>query len=126
MLKKFVNDGWSSNVPLSPAVQVDNIVFISGQVPIDLEVGDLVKGDIKEQTKKVLERISFYINKCGGSMSDVVKTTVFLTDIKDFNGMNEVYGQFFSVNPPARSCIEVKLAVDAKIEIDAIAILPKE
>ncbi|HYQ86609.1 MAG TPA: RidA family protein [Bacteroidota bacterium] len=98
-------------------------LFIAGQVAIDPKNGQLVDGDIKTQTRQVLSNIVAILSKGGSSPEQVVRTTVFLKDMNDFAGMNEVYGEFFRNNPPARSTVEVShLPKDAKVEIDAIAL----
>ncbi len=99
-------------------------LFIAGQIPIDPQSGQVVQGDIKTQTKLVLKNIQAILQKAGCSTQDIVKTTVFLKDISEFAGMNEVYAEFFKKEPPARSTIEVaRLPRDVKVEIEAIAIL---
>jgi 2-iminobutanoate/2-iminopropanoate deaminase len=98
-------------------------LFTAGQVAIDPKTGQLVAGDIKVQTRQVLTNLLAILSKGGSSPGQVVKTTVFLKDMNDFAGMNEVYAQFFPKNPPARSTVEVsRLPKDAKVEIDAIAL----
>ena len=124
MQRKFITAG-APNVPLTPAIKVGNLVFISGQVPVDLESGKDIRGDIKIETEAVLNRIIFYVEQCGGTMRDIVKTTVLLTNIDDFAEMNKAYAKFFPENPPARACMEIRLACDAKVEIEAIAVLPE-
>lgn len=123
MERTFIDDGKTAGVPITPAMKVGNVILISGQVPVDLNTKELVKGDIEEQTKAVLERIKYYVERSGGTMSDIVKTTVFLSDVKYFSGMNRVYAEYFPENPPTRSCVEAKLAIKADVEIEAIAIL---
>ncbi|MGE5606859.1 MAG: RidA family protein [Bacteroidota bacterium] len=125
MERKFITSG-APNVPLTPAIKVGNLIFISGQVPVDLKTGKDIRGDIKVETEAVLKRIKFYVEQCGGTMKDIVKTTVLLTNINDFAEMNKVYAKFFPENPPARACMEIRLACDAKIEIEAIAVLPEK
>ena len=124
MVGIVVRYGKISKVPLSPAVQAGDFIFVSGQVPVD-ENNQLVKGDIEIQTEIVLRKIEALLEQAGSSLKDVVKTNVFLTDIKDFDAMNNVYKKFFKKNPPARSCFEVKLAIDATIEVEAIAYSPR-
>jgi len=99
-------------------------LFIAGQIPIDPHSGQVIQGDIKAQTKLVLKNIQAILEKAGCSTRDIVKTTVFLKDISEFAGMNEVYAEFFKTEPPARSTIEVaRLPRDVKVEIEAIAVL---
>lgn len=117
--------GSPTNLFLSPAIKIGNIIFISGQLPFS-KAGELLGGDIEEQTKQVLENIRDLLQEGGSSLGEVVKTTVLLSDISDFNAMNKVYSSFFQDKPPTRSTYEVKLAVNAKIEIEAIAILAQQ
>ncbi|TLY28276.1 MAG: RidA family protein [Ignavibacteria bacterium] len=98
-------------------------LFTAGQVAIDPKTGQLTGGDIKVQTRQVLTNLLAILSKGGSSPDQVVKTTVFLKDMNDFTGMNEVYAEFFHKNPPARSTVEVsRLPKDVKVEIDAIAV----
>ena len=99
-------------------------IFIAGQVPIDAHSGQVVQGDIKVQTRQVLNNLQAILDKAGITPNDVLKTTVFLKDMNEFAGMNEVYAEFFKTEPPARSTVEVaRLPRDVKIEIDAIAVV---
>ena len=109
--------------PYSQAIEAGQFVFVSGQIPIDPETNQLDKGDIKNQTKIALENIAEILKAAGLSMKDVVKTTVFMSNLDEFSEMNEVYGKYFSEGKPARSTVQVaKLAFNTKIEIDAIAV----
>jgi len=99
-------------------------LFTAGQIPIDPLAGSLVAGDIKAQTRQVLKNLQAVLEEAGSTLQTVVKTTVFLADMNDFTGMNEVYGEFFSKDAPARSTVEVgRLPRDVKVEIDAIALV---
>lgn len=110
--------------PYSQGVKVGNLVFISGQIPIDPITGNIVEGGIKEQTRRVIENIKAILESIGGNLSNVVKTTVFMVDLSEFSAMNEVYKEYFSEKPPARSTVQVAaLPRNVKIEIEAIAIL---
>lgn len=110
--------------PYSQGVKVGNLVFISGQIPIDPITGNTVEGGIKEQTRRVIENIKAILESIGGNLSNVVKTTVFMVDLSEFSAMNEVYKEYFSEKPPARSTVQVAaLPRNVKIEIEAIAIL---
>ncbi|MBV9269165.1 MAG: RidA family protein [Acidobacteriaceae bacterium] len=112
--------------PYSQAVTAKGLVFLSGQVPLDPQSGELVTGSIQEQTTQVLKNLSAVLRQAGLSLEHVVKTTVFLKDIGEFQQMNEAYARFFSTNPPARSTVEVaRLPRDVRVEIDAIAIDPR-
>jgi 2-iminobutanoate/2-iminopropanoate deaminase len=109
--------------PYSQAIRVGHFVFTAGQLPFDPTTGKLVEGGIEEQTRQVLKNIASVLEAAGSSLDKVVKTTVFLEDMGDFGAMNEVYGQFFAHEPPARSTVEVGLALGALLEIDAIAVV---
>ncbi len=113
--------------PYSQAVAVLNgFIFTSGQIPLDPSTGGIVDGDIKAQTRRVLENIRAVLVAAGSGMEHVVKTTVYLTDLGEFAAMNEVYGSFFSSTPPARTTVQVaRLPRDARVEIDAIAVVPQ-
>ncbi|GMO68074.1 MAG: RidA family protein [Treponemataceae bacterium] len=98
------------------------MIFTSGQLPIDNATGALETDDIKKAAKNSLENCKAVIESAGAKLSDVVKTTVFLTDLNDFAAMNDVYGTYFASNPPARSCVQVAaLPKGAKIEIEMLA-----
>jgi 2-iminobutanoate/2-iminopropanoate deaminase len=109
--------------PYSQAIQAGNLLFLSGQIPIDPKTGELTEGDIRQQTQQVLENIKGLLESQGLGMGDVIKVTIFLKDMGNFNQVNEVYATYFSSSPPARSTIEVaKLPRNAEIEIEAIAL----
>ncbi|NIQ07752.1 MAG: RidA family protein [Candidatus Korarchaeota archaeon] len=111
--------------PYSQAIKVmdpGSLVFIAGQVAVNPETGDTVGGDIREQTRQTIENIKAILEEAGGGLNDVVKTTVYLTDIHDFEAMNEVYEEYFGDIRPARAAVEVSdLAKGFKIEIAVIA-----
>ena len=110
--------------PYSQAIRAGNLVFASGQIPIDPASGRIVDGGIREQTERALNNLKAVLEAAGSSLDRVVKTTVFLADLGDFGEMNEVYGRFFKEAPPARSTVEVsRLPRDARVEIDVIALL---
>jgi 2-iminobutanoate/2-iminopropanoate deaminase len=110
--------------PYSQAIQAGNLIFISGQIPLDPTTGELVKGDIRQQTQQVLENIKGILESQEIKMEDVVKATIFLKDMGNFNQVNEVYATCFSSFPPARSTVEVtRLPRDVEIEIEAIAVI---
>jgi 2-iminobutanoate/2-iminopropanoate deaminase len=110
--------------PYSQAIQAGNFLFLSGQIPLDPKTGELVKGDIRKQTQQVLENIKGVMESQKLGMENVVKVTIFLKDIGNFNQVNEVYATYFPSSPPARSTVEVaKLPRDADIEIEAIALI---
>lgn len=111
--------------PYSQAIQAENLLFLSGQIPIDPATGEVVKGDIRKQTRQVLENIKGLLESQGLGMEDVIKVTVFLKDIENFNQLNEVYATYFRSFPPARSTVEVaKLPKNVDVEIEAIALIP--
>ena len=108
--------------PYSQAIQVGNLVYTSGQIPINPATGAFVEGGIKEQTRQSLTNVKAILEEAGLSMSDVVKTTVFMADMGDFADMNAVYAEFFSEPYPARSAIAVKtLPKGALVEIEVVA-----
>lgn len=108
--------------PYSTAVRQNGLVFLSGQIPLDPQTGQLVTGSIEDQTTRVLENLKAVLEAAGLSFSDVVKTTVFLKDMGNFARMNETYAKYFGANPPARSTVEVaRLPRDVQVEIEAIA-----
>ena len=113
----------TAGVPLSPAVRAGDFVFVSGQVPVDTE-GKIVAGGIKAETEQVMKNVDATLALAGCSLSDVVKTTVWLKHAEDFADFNEVYARFFSENPPARSTAESRLMIDIRVEIEAIAYKP--
>ena len=107
--------------PYSQAVQANDLVFISGQIPLKRN-GELLKDTIEEQTKLILENIGQILNAVNLDYQNIVKTTIFLKDLTNFEKVNQVYGSFFKENPPARSTIEVKnLPKNAEIEIEVVA-----
>jgi len=108
--------------PYSQAIVHHGIAYLSGQIPLDPDTNQLVEGDIVVQTERVLQNIKAVLEACGSSLESVLKTTVFLKDMGDFPKMNEVYGRYFTRNPPARSTVQAaKLPRDVNVEIDAIA-----
>ena len=110
--------------PYSQAIQAGNLLFLSGQIPIDPTTGELVKGDIQKQTRQILQNIKGVLESQKLKMEDVVKVTIFLKDMGNFNQVNEIYSGYFPSSPPARSTLEVaKLPRDAGIEIEAIALI---
>ena len=109
--------------PYSPAVKAGGFIYVSGQIPIDPVTNQTVTGDVKAETRQVLSNIQRILEGCGASMSDVIKCSVFLTDVKDFAAMNEVYAEVFGESKPARTTIAVAALPlpGAKVEIDAVA-----
>jgi 2-iminobutanoate/2-iminopropanoate deaminase len=110
--------------PYSQAIRAGNLLFASGQIPIDPVTGAVVAGDIAAQTRRVFENIAGVLKAAGGSFDHVVKTTVFLADMNDFAAMNAVYGEYFAQPAPARSTVQVaRLPRDARVEIEIVAVL---
>lgn len=108
--------------PYSQGTRTGNLLFLSGQIPLDPATGQLVAGDITAQTERVLKNLAAILEAAGSGLERVLKTTVYLKDLGDFSAMNEVYAKFFGGNPPARATVEVsRLPKDAAIEIDLIA-----
>lgn len=108
--------------PYSQAIETNGMLFISGQVPIDPATGKIVEGGIKEQTGQVMKNIGSILKAAGYDYSDVVKSTCLLSDMSNFGEMNEVYGSFYSEDPPARAAYGVvRLPLGALIEIETIA-----
>ena len=108
--------------PYSQAIRVGNLLFVSGQIPIDPATGEVVAGDIRVQTGQVMKNLTAILTAAGSSLDRVAKTTVYLRDLSEFSAMNEVYAQFFGGEPPARATVQVaRLPRDAAIEIDLIA-----
>jgi len=110
--------------PYSQAIKAGGFVFVSGQIPIDPSTGQFVAGGVAEQTEQVLKNLSAVLEASGTSLARVVKTTVFLADMSDFAAMNEVYGRFFTNEPPARATVAAaELPRDARVEIELVALL---
>jgi len=108
--------------PYSQAVRAGQLLFVSGQVPLDPATGQIVSGDIAAQTRRVFDNLGAVLKAGGRSFADVVRTTVFLADMNDFAAVNEVYGTYFSEPYPARATVQVaRLPKDARVEIDLIA-----
>ena len=124
MAKEFV---YSKNAPqpigpYSQAIKLNNLIYSSGQIALNPQTGQIVDGDIKAQTKQTLENIKAILKAGGSDISKVIKVTVYLKNIGDFTGMNEVYSEYFGESKPARSTIEAaRLPKDSLIEIDVIA-----
>jgi 2-iminobutanoate/2-iminopropanoate deaminase len=107
--------------PYSQAIQVGTTLYISGQIPLDPQTGTIVPGGIENETKRALENLKAVITAAGGSMQNIVKTTILLADMNDFSVVNEIYGSYFQAPFPARATFQVaRLPRDARIEIEAI------
>jgi 2-iminobutanoate/2-iminopropanoate deaminase len=112
----------ATNAPYSPAVRIGDLLFCAGQVPVIPETGQLVEGDIRAQTQRTLENIQIILQDQGLTFDNVVKATVFMTNLADFSLMNETYARFFTRNHPARTTVQVAaLPRGAQVEIEAIA-----
>lgn len=113
--------------PYSQAIKIyefESLIFVSGQAGIDPETGEMVKGGIKPQTRQTLENLKTIIEESGATLDDVVKVNVYMTDINDFEKINEVYGDYFGESKPARAAVEVSdIASDFEVEIEAIVAL---
>ena len=108
--------------PYSQAVRAGSLVFCAGQIPLDPKTAQIVSGDIGEQTRRVLDNITAVLKADGLTFEHIVKTTIFLTDLGDFQTVNEIYGSYFKQQPPARSTVQVSaLPKGARVEIEAIA-----
>jgi 2-iminobutanoate/2-iminopropanoate deaminase len=124
-MKKIVstNEAPAAIGPYSQAVRSGRFLFCSGQIPLDPKSGQIVPGDIAAQTRRVLDNIAAVLRAEGLSFDNVVKTTIFLTDLGDFQTVNEIYGSYFKQDPPARSTVQVSaLPKDAHVEIEIIAV----
>jgi 2-iminobutanoate/2-iminopropanoate deaminase len=109
--------------PYSQAVRVGSTIYCAGQIPLDPKSGQIVPGDIGTQTRRVLDNIAAVLRSEGVSLENVAKTTIFLTDLSDFQTVNEIYGSYFKNQPPARSTVQVSaLPKGANVEIEAIAV----
>ena len=107
--------------PYSQAVAVDGWLWVSGQIPTDPKTGELVSGDIAVATRRVLENLKAVIEAAGGTLAQVVRVTIYLTDLGHFQTVNAVYGEYFIESPPARACVEVSgLPKGAEVEMDAV------
>lgn len=110
--------------PYSQAVKTGNMVFVSGQIPIDPATGNFVSENVAEQTHQVFKNLQAVLEAAGSSLDKVIKTTVFLVDMNDFVVMNEIYGTYFTSDYPARATVQAaRLPKDAKVEIDCIALI---
>lgn len=112
--------------PYSQAIRVGGFVFIAGQGPIDPKTRQITGNTIEEQTEITLNNVKAILEAAGTSLENVVKVTVYLNSIEDFNAMNKVYSRFFKENPPARTTIQAKLWKNILVEIDAIAVIPNK
>ncbi len=124
-MKKIINtpDAPKAIGPYSQAIEVNGMLFISGQIPIDPAIAKVVEGGIKEQTEQVMKNIEAILKEAGYTFENVVKSTCLLSDMEHFATMNEVYGKYYAVNPPARAAFAVKgLPLGVMVEIETIAV----
>jgi 2-iminobutanoate/2-iminopropanoate deaminase len=112
--------------PYSQAVGYNGLLFLSGQIAIDPETGEVIDGGVEAQTARVMANLSAVLDARGLDFSHVIRTTIYLKNMTDFNKVNDIYGRFFDQNPPARACVEVsRLPKDVVVEIDMIAAVPE-
>lgn len=110
--------------PYSQAIKIGNLIFTSGQIPVDPASGKIVEGGVARQTERAIANLQAVLNAAGVTLEDVVKTTLYIKDMNDFGTVNEVYGNYFAKEPPARSCVEVaRLPKDVLVEIEAVAVV---
>jgi 2-iminobutanoate/2-iminopropanoate deaminase len=110
--------------PYSQAVQIGDLIYSAGQIPLVPETGKIVEGGIEIQTRQVMQNLSAVLDAAGSSLSNVIKTTIFVTDLADFATINQVYGSFFEADPPARSTVQVAaLPLGAHVEIEVVAVV---
>jgi 2-iminobutanoate/2-iminopropanoate deaminase len=113
--------------PYSQAVEAGGFVYLSGQIPVDPATGGVVEGDVQAQTRQVMENLAGVLATAGCSMADVVKVTLFIRDMDEFPKINEVYGEYFKTDPPARACVEVsRLPKDVLVEAELVAKVPDD
>ncbi|MGE7604796.1 RidA family protein [Peribacillus sp. NPDC097675] len=123
MKKVQTNEAPVAIGPYSQGMIVENLFFSSGQIPLTAS-GDMVTGDVKEQTHQVFKNLKAVLKEAGATLDTVIKATVFIKSMDDFGSINEVYGEYFSTHKPARSCVEVaRLPKDALVEIEVIALV---
>jgi 2-iminobutanoate/2-iminopropanoate deaminase len=124
-MKKIIatTDAPAAVGPYSQAIRIGNFVFCSGQIPLDPKSGQIVQGAIEAQTRRVMENITAVLRAEGLGFENIVKTTIFLTNLNDFQTVNELYGSYFKSDPPARSTVQVSaLPKGANVEIEVIAV----
>jgi 2-iminobutanoate/2-iminopropanoate deaminase len=109
--------------PYSQAVQIGDLIYSAGQIPLVPETGKIIEGGIEVQTRQVMQNLSAVLEAAGSSWSHVIKTTIFVTDLANFAAINQVYGSFFEIDPPARSTVQVAaLPLGAQVEIEVVAV----
>jgi 2-iminobutanoate/2-iminopropanoate deaminase len=113
--------------PYSQAIIHNGLLYLSGQIPVDPETGQLIRGTIEEETGVVLNNIRIIAEEAGAGLTDVIKVTCYLADMEDFARFNDVYAKYFTENPPARSTIQAgRLPLDVQVEVDAVIALPEK
>ncbi|MFJ7640577.1 2-iminobutanoate/2-iminopropanoate deaminase [Peribacillus sp. NPDC097225] len=123
MKKVHTNEAPAAIGPYSQGIIVESLFYSSGQIPLTAS-GEMVNGDVKEQTHQVFRNLQAVLKEAGATLDTVIKTTVFIKSMEDFSSINEVYGEYFSTHKPARSCVEVaRLPKDALVEIEVIALV---
>lgn len=123
MKKVQTNEAPAAIGPYSQGMIVENLFFSSGQIPLTAS-GEMVSGDVKDQTHQVFRNLQAVLKEAGATLDTVIKATVFIKSMNDFHSINEVYGEYFSTHKPARSCVEVaRLPKDALVEIEVIALV---
>ncbi len=123
-MKKIINTDQAPKAigPYSQAIEIDGTLYISGQIPVNPETGKVVEGGIVEQTEQVMKNIGAILKEAGYEYTDVIKSTCLLKDMNHFKDMNEIYGNYYTVNPPARAAFQVaQLPLDVLVEIESIA-----
>ena len=109
--------------PYSQAVRTQDLIFVSGQIPIDPATGQLISGDIRAETRQAMQNLKAILTAAGSSLDNIVKTTLYISDMDQFAVINEVYAEFFTAQPPARACVEVaRLPRDVGVEVEAVAL----
>lgn len=110
--------------PYSQAIKIGDFIFTSGQIPFDPETNELVGEDIESQTRQVFQNVAAVLEAAGATLDDIVKTTIFMKNMNQFERVNEIYGEYFTENPPARSTVEAaRLPKDISIELEVIAVI---
>lgn len=110
--------------PYSQAVKTDTLVFVSGQLALDPLTGNLIDSDIQSETRQAMKNLKNILEAAGSSLEKIVKATLFIKDMNEFPLINEVYGEFFQNDPPARACVEVaRLPKDANVEVEAVGLV---
>ncbi len=119
----FTNQAPQAIGPYSQAIKVNNMLYVSGQIALDPKTMEIVSGEVEAQTHQVMKNLQAVLNEADFELTDVVKTTIYIDDMNDFNRINDVYAKYFDTHRPARATVEVsRLPKDVKVEIDLIAV----